>query len=73
MNIIMRYENGRRIEGVLLSMDENHFRVVVRRLNETLEFEQVEGVWMGGNGTLVEIESIIFPSSEVGVPRTMHA
>ena len=73
MNIIMRYESGRRIEGALLSMDNNLIRVVVRRLNETLEFEQVEGIWMGGDGSVVEIESILFPPSEAGVPKTMHA
>ena len=69
----LRCENGRRIEGLLLAMDETTMRVAVRRLNETLEFRCVEETWLDEKGSLVDIESIVFAESRPAVLKVGHA
>lgn len=73
MLMILRFENGKRTEGVLLAMDEERIRLAVPRLNETLELKQVDGMWLGEKGNQVEIESILFPSAEPAVLAVGHA
>ncbi len=55
MFMIIRQPTGRRTEAILLAADQHHMRVVVRRLNETMELVRKDGRWLQ-NGRPVEIE-----------------
>lgn len=57
MHLILSYATGRRSEGILLAAGPGRMRIVVRRLNETIELHQEEGKWLSDDGEPVEIES----------------
>ena len=73
MLVMVRCDSSRRIEGLLLAMDETRVRIAVRRLNETLEFHRVNGFWFGDKGSAVEIESIVFPAAQPAVLKAAGA
>jgi hypothetical protein len=56
MRVIIRYLTGRRVEALLLSASSRKMRVVVPRLNETLELSLHDSRWNEGTQT-VEIEA----------------
>jgi len=79
MHVIFSYESGQRTEGILLAVSPGRLRVVVRKLNDTVEFRLTEGRWISEDGDPVEIESLIsdgeigmagFYSSFVALTRT---
>jgi len=59
MHMILSYESGKRTEGILLAVSVGRLRVVVRRLNDTLELRLTGGRWISEDGSHVEIESLI--------------
>jgi hypothetical protein len=73
MLITLRCENNSNMEGVLLAMGDDRIRVAVRRLNDTVEFRQIDGVWFGEQGNAVEIESLLFPVSQTASLKVRHA
>ncbi len=80
MHVILSYESGQRVEGILLAVGVKRLRVIVRKLNETMEFHLTDGRWTSEDGDPVEIESLI-SDGETGlggfysrfVPRTHTA
>ena len=56
MHMILRYPSGRRVDGILLAAGPNRLRIVVRRLNETLELHLTEGQWTSEQGDRIEVE-----------------
>jgi len=66
MKMIIRYENGDRVEAILLTADSQHMRVAVESQSDTAEFVRVEDCWYGDRGEAVEIEALIsIPGTDV--------
>lgn len=59
MHTILRYENGRRVEGLMLSASQNVIRLALRNQGDTAEFQRVYGVWTAEDGSAVEFESMV--------------
>jgi len=59
MHLILSYPTGRRVEAILLAASRECMRVVVKRLNETLELRLIDGQWSSVEGTHIEIESMV--------------
>ena len=73
MLLTLRCDNGRRIVGLLLAMNDTQSRIAVRGLNETLEFRRVNGLWFTDKGDFVEVESIISAPVGPAVMKVGHA
>ena len=77
MYTILRYESGRRVEGLMLSASRNLIRLVLRNQGDTGEFQRVYGVWTAEDGSAVEFESMIMGDHtdirEYGAARTLAA
>jgi hypothetical protein len=59
MYMILRYVTGRRAEGILLAASSGRMRLVVRKLNDTLELRLIDGTWLTDRNEPVEIESLV--------------
>jgi hypothetical protein len=59
MHMILRYPSGRRVDGILLAAGVDRLRLVVRRLNETMELRLTEGQWTSERGDRIEVEGWI--------------
>jgi hypothetical protein len=57
--MILRYPSGRRVDGLLLAAGADRLRIVVRRLNETIELRLTEGQWISEQGDRIEVEGWI--------------
>jgi len=80
MYLILRYPSGRLADAILLAAGPDRMRVVVKRLNETLELHRTDGQWFSDTGEKVSIEGWIneshqvsFDFSAVVPPRTLTA
>jgi hypothetical protein len=54
--MILRYPSGRRVDAILLAASPDRLRIVVRRLNETLELRLTQGEWVSEHGERIEVE-----------------
>jgi hypothetical protein len=54
--MILRYPSGRRGDGILLAAGRDRLRIVVRRLNETIELCLTGGQWTSEQGDHIEVE-----------------
>jgi hypothetical protein len=68
MHLILRYPSGRLVDGILLAAGPDRLRVVVRRLNETMELVLTEGQWTTDRGDRVEVEGWLSDGSS-GIER----
>jgi len=59
MHLILRFADGHRAEALLLAKTANTMRVVLHGLNETVEFRNQSGLWVGDDGMRVTIEAMI--------------
>ena len=59
MHVILSFVTGRRAEGILLAASPRRMRIVVKKLNDTMELHLVDGKWITDIGDPVEIESLI--------------
>jgi hypothetical protein len=59
MHVILKYQTGRRTEGILLAASPGRMRIVVRRRTDTLEVRLIEGCWFCDDGEPIEVESWI--------------
>jgi hypothetical protein len=60
MYTILRYSNGHRVDGLMLSASCDLIRVILRRRRgDTAELRQVFGEWTGEDGSSVELESML--------------
>jgi hypothetical protein len=77
MHVILSDEIGQRTEGILLAVSTGRLRIVMRKLQDTIELCLVDGRWKTESGRPVEIESMIM-DGETGfhmpfVPLTRSA
>ncbi|HLK62010.1 MAG TPA: hypothetical protein VKU19_01125 [Bryobacteraceae bacterium] len=56
MHLILRYPSGRLADGVLLAAGPSRLRIVVKRLNETIELHLTQGEWVSDRGERIGIE-----------------
>ncbi len=56
MHMILRYPSGRRVDGLLLAAGPETLRVVVQRLNETIELHLTNGQWTTEDGNTVTVD-----------------
>lgn len=56
MQMMLLFENGRRVEALLLAADADRMRVVVPGLRDALELRLIEDQWMTEEGDAVDIE-----------------
>ena len=54
--MIIRYEDGRTVEGILLSRSENRMRVALKGTDDVTEFTDIHGVWVASDCEPVQIE-----------------
>jgi hypothetical protein len=54
--MLIRYNNGKLIEGVVLSENENSMRVAVRGAADAAEYTFVNGVWISEDCEPVQIQ-----------------
>jgi hypothetical protein len=59
MHLVLRYPDGRRIDGLLLYADANHLRVTTHERADTVEVFFVLDQWMDDKGQRIIIEAII--------------
>jgi hypothetical protein len=59
MHMILRYPSGRRVDGILLAAGPTRLRIVVQRLNETLELHLSAGQWTTEEGNPVEVDGLL--------------
>jgi len=65
MLTIIRYANGRRMEGLILAAREDSIRVVFPNTRETTELTRAAGRWVSEGGELVDIDALISLSPEI--------
>ena len=65
--MILRYPSGRLVDGILLAAGPECLRIVVRRLNETMELRLTGGHWVSGNGARIELEGWL-ADDRIGTP-----
>ncbi|MBZ5620990.1 MAG: hypothetical protein LAQ69_20025 [Acidobacteriia bacterium] len=56
MQMILRYPSGRLVDGILLAAGLERMRIVVRRVNETMELRLENGHWVSEKGDRIEVE-----------------
>jgi hypothetical protein len=59
MYTILRYSNGRREDGVVLSASPDLMRVILRNQSDTIELRRAFGEWTAEDGCAVELESLV--------------
>lgn len=74
MHTILLYPNGRRAEGIILSVSEDTMRVVVKRSSDTIELRRVGSGWTSEDGSRIEFELLAIAGNTVAAkPRTFTA
>ena len=59
MLMTIRYQNGLRVEAVVLAADSERMRVVIDSQRDTMELRKVDACWYAEDGAEVEIEALI--------------
>lgn len=59
MYTILRYSNGRRMDGLILSASPDSIRLVLRRQGDTVELRRAFGNWTAEDGSTIELESMV--------------
>jgi hypothetical protein len=59
MHLILRYPSGRRVDGLLLAAGSDLLRIVVRRINETIELRLRDGQWFSEQEDIIEVDGWI--------------
>jgi hypothetical protein len=70
MRTILRYENGLRVDAVLLFAGAGQLRLAIDSRDDTAELLGADGCWRAENGEAVEIEALMpIPGTEVSRPN----
>jgi hypothetical protein len=72
MRMMMRYQNGLRVEAVILAASRERMRVAIDSQGDTAELHQVNSCWFTESGTKIEIEALI-PIQEAATSRFCEA
>lgn len=59
MRMVLRYQDGQRVEGVLLAASRERIRVAIDSECDTAEFHWVATGWHTEEGAEIEIEALI--------------
>jgi hypothetical protein len=59
MLMTIRYQNGLRVEAVLLAANRERMRVAVDSQPDAIELHQVDAAWYRDDGAEIEIEAFI--------------
>jgi hypothetical protein len=59
MLMTIRFQNGLRVEAVLLAANSQRMRVVVDSQRDTVELYKVDACWHTEDGAEIEIEALI--------------
>jgi hypothetical protein len=66
MRMMIRYENGLTVEGVLLAANNRQMRVAIESQKDTLELIRDDRSWRTESGDAVEIEALMtIPGTDV--------
>jgi hypothetical protein len=60
MHMTLNFATGRRVDGLLLAASPDRMRLAVRDRNETIELNVEAGQWRAEDGSMVEIEALIW-------------
>ena len=71
MLMTIRYQNGLRVEAVVLTADNERMRVVIDSQRDTMELHQVDACWYAEDGDEIEIEALI-PLAGTNVVSSMY-
>ncbi len=66
MPMILLYENGLRVDAMLLAIGQNRMRVVFRGGRDAMELRLLKDQWMSEEGDAVDIESILMAGESLG-------
>ena len=59
MRMMIRYQNGLRLEAVLLAASSDRMRVAVETQCDTIELHRVDAGWRTQRGAAIEIEALM--------------
>ena len=59
MLMTIRYQNGLRVEAVLLAANRERMRVAIESQRDTIEFHKLDASWFTEAGSAIEIEALI--------------
>ena len=59
MLMTIRYQNGLRVEAVVLAANRERMRVAIASQRDTIELHKVGACWHTEDGTEIEIEALI--------------
>jgi hypothetical protein len=59
MRMLIRYQNGLRVEAVVLAVNSERMRVAIGSHSDTVELHMVDGGWRTQRGAAIEIEALI--------------
>jgi len=57
--MLIRYQNGLRVEAVLLAANKERMRVAINSQRDTAELHRVDACWYTERGAAIEIEALI--------------
>ena len=59
MRMMIRYQDGQRVEAVLLAANRERMRVAIDSERDTVELHRVDACWFTEKGAEIEIEALI--------------
>jgi hypothetical protein len=59
MRMMIRYQNGLRVEAVLLAANSERMRVAIETQCDTIELHRVDAGWCTERGAAIEIEALM--------------
>ena len=66
MRMLIRYQNGLRVEAVVLAANSERMRVAIGSQSDTVELHMVDGGWRTERGAAIEIEALMaIPGTDV--------
>ena len=72
MLLILRYQNGMRVNAILLTASHDLIRVVIPSCTDTIEFRLKKKRWISEEGCVAEIEAVAWaaePNTRTSVPH----
>jgi hypothetical protein len=66
MRMLIRYQNGLRVDAVVLAVNSERMRVAIGSQSDTVELHMVDGGWRTERGAAIEIEALMaIPGTDV--------
>ena len=69
MRMLLLFENGPRVEAIVLAGGRNRMRVAIRGAKDAMELRLLKDQWMSDEGEAVDIESVFLQGESVGEPQ----